>query len=52
MTSENITNVYSNMGTCKNRTSKINFENIKYYSILMYDFLYAYCEYCVDHNMI
>lgn len=52
MTSKNIGSIYSNMSTCKYTMSKINFENIKYYSILVYNFLYAYCEYCVEHNMI
>ncbi len=48
---KNITSLYSRLGGNKVDFSKINYENIKHYSIIAYDFLYAYCEYCVDHHM-
>ena len=49
---------YNDINNFDNILSPIKIENYTvfntfiYYFTLFYNFIYAYCEYCVDHKMI
>ena len=49
---DNINSLYSGVSGKDVDFSKINYDIIKYYSMIAYNFLYAYCEYCVDHHIM